>query len=255
MSSGELHRVLVLGGTSEATALAEILASRADIEATLSLAGRTFAPAAQALPTRSGGFGGADGLAAHVAVHRIAVLVDATHPFATAISRNAREAAARAGIPLVAVGRPPWRSGAGNDWREVADVAAAAAALGAAPRRVFLTIGRQQLAAFAGAPPQHDYLVRTIDPADVALLPSARWIFARGPFDADEEEALMRAESIEVLVTKNSGGAATAGKLEAARRLGFPVVMVRRPDAEGAALDVEAAMATIDAHLAALRGV
>ncbi|VVB45114.1 Precorrin-6A reductase [Beijerinckiaceae bacterium RH AL1] len=243
----------MLGGTSEATALAEILARRPEIEATLSLAGRTSAPAAQALPTRVGGFGGAAGLAAHIAAHRVAVLVDATHPFATAISRNAREAAATAGIPLVAVGRPPWRPQAGDDWREVADVAAAAAALGAAPRRVFLTIGRQQLAAFAGAP-QHHYLVRSVDPVDAQLLPDARWIEARGPFDADAEEALMRAEGIEVLVTKNSGGTATAAKLAAARRLGLPVILVRRPTDE-ATLGVEDAMTAIDAHLSALRGV
>ena len=243
------RRVLVLGGTSEATALAEILARRADIEATISLAGRTAAPAPQPLPTRVGGFGGADGLAAHIDAHRISVLVDATHPFATAISRNARVAAARAGIPLVAVGRPAWRPGAGDDWREVDDVAAAAAALGASPRRVFLTIGRQQLTPFAGAP-QHRYLVRAIDPADVHLLPDARWISARPPFDADTEEALMRKEEIEVLVTKNSGGGATAGKLEAARRLGLPVILVRRPEADQHLLGVEEAMAAIDAHLA-----
>ena len=220
----------------------------------MSLAGRTAAPAPQALPTRVGGFGGVDGLVAHIAAHRIAVLVDATHPFAAAISRNAREAASRAGIPLVAVGRPPWRPQAGDDWREVADVAAAAAALGSAPRRVFLTIGRQQLGAFAGAP-QHHYLVRTVDPVDAQLLPDARWIEARGPFDANAEMALMRGEGIEILVTKNSGGDATSGKLESARRLALPVIMVRRPDAEAEALGVEDAMAVIDAHLSALRGV
>ncbi len=245
--------MLILGGTSEATALAGILARRVDIEATLSLAGRTIAPAPQPLPTRIGGFGGADGLAAYISAQNIAVLVDATHPFAATISCNARDAAARAGIPHVVVGRPPWRPGAGDDWNEVDDVAAAVAALGPAPRRVFLTIGRQQLAPFAAAP-QHDYLVRAIDPADAQLLPNARWIAARPPFDADGEEALMRAEGIEVLVTKNSGGTATFGKLEAARRIGLPVIVVRRPEADGDALGIEAAMAAIDAHLAP-RGV
>ncbi len=247
--------MLVLGGTSEATALARALAGRADIDATISLAGRTDAPAAQPLPTRIGGFGGIDGLAAYLARDGIDLVVDATHPFAARISTNARAAAAIAGCPLISVGRPPWRAQPGDDWHEVADVEAAVAALGAAPRRVFLTIGRLRLADFARAP-QHAYLVRTIDPADAALLPGAQAIAARGPFEVDAEEALMREHHIGILVTKNSGGAATAAKLVAARRLGLPVVLVRRLEADGTGLDVEAALAAIEAHRTAVpRGV
>ena len=214
----------------------------------MSLAGRTAAPAPQPLPTRIGGFGGVDGLAAYLERERIDVLVDATHPFAQAISRNARAAASRAGRPLIVVGRQPWRPAPGDDWREVADVAAAVAALGAPSRRVFLTIGRLQLDAFARAP-QHRYLVRTIDRADAAFLPDAKWLEARAPFDAAAEEALMREHDIEVLVTKNSGGDATAGKLEAARMIGLPVILVRRPETYGDQLDVAGALAAIEAHL------
>ena len=242
--------MLILGGTSEATALGRALAGYPGVAATMSLAGRTALPAPQPLPTRVGGFGGVDGLAAYLERERIDVLVDATHPFASEITRNAQAAAHRTGCPLVAVGRPPWRPEPGDDWCEVADAAAAVAALGAAPRYVFLTIGRLQLAAFAGAP-QHHYLVRTIDPADATLLPGARWIAARAPFDAAAEEAVMRARRIEVLVTKNSGGAATAGKLDAARRIGLPVILLRRPETATDALDIEAALTAIDAHLLA----
>lgn len=246
---------MILGGTSEATALACALAGRAGLAATVSLAGRTTAPTAQTLPTRVGGFGGVDGLADYLQRERVDVLVDATHPFAAQISSHAKAAAERTGCPLVVVGRPPWRAEAGDDWRAVDTIEAAVEALGTAPRRVFLTIGRLQLAAFAQAP-QHAYLVRTIDPVEAHLLPDAHWIAARGPFDADAEEALMRAHRTEVLVSKNSGGSATAGKLAAARRLGVPVILVRRPDEPHGVLDVEAALVAIEAHRgSARRGV
>ncbi len=248
-------RVLVLGGSSEATALATALAGKAAIDATLSLAGRTSSPLVQALPTRIGGFGGIDGLAAYLVAEKIDILVDATHPFAAQISRHAREAAVRAGCRLIAVGRPPWRPLPGDAWREVADIDAAVDALGPAPRRAFLTVGRLQLAAFA-ARPQHHYLVRTIDAVGPDLLPGAEFIAARGPFDVADEERLIRDHRIEVLVTKNSGGAATAGKLEAARRLGLSVILVRRPQAAGPMIGVGDALGAIEAHrAAALRGV
>ena len=237
--------MLVLGGTSEATALAHALAGRSHIGATLSLAGRTIAPAPQPLPTRIGGFGGADGLAAYLASEKIDVLIDATHPFAARISANARAAAAAAGCRLVVVGRPPWRPGPGDEWHEVDDIAGAVIALGPQPRRVFLTIGRQQVAAFAVAP-HHAYLVRAVDPAEADVLPGACWIFARGPYDAAAEAALMREHRIDVLVTKNSGGDATRGKLVAAAELGVPVIMVRRPDAGQRTVNLNAALASIE---------
>ena len=240
-------RVLILGGSSEATALVAALAGSA-AAVVLSLAGRTGAPVPQPVATRVGGFGGVAGLVAHLRAARIDVLVDATHPFAAQMSRHAREAAAVAGCRLLAVTRPAWVPQPGDDWREVATMAEAAAALGAAPRRAFLTVGRLQLAAFAAAP-QHHYLVRSIDPvAPGHGLAQARFVAARGPFAAAAEERLMREHGTEVLVTKNSGGDASAAKLVAARRLGLSVILVARPLAAGVPLGVEQAVAAIAAH-------
>ncbi len=244
-------RVLILGGSSEATALAARLAGLAGMHATLSLAGRTATPAVQALPTRVGGFGGVGGLAAYLRSEAIDVLVDATHPYAAQISRHAREASRLAGCALLDVTRPPWAPQPGDRWREVATMAQAAAALGEVPARVFLTVGRLQLAAFARAP-QHHYLVRTIDPVGPDHgLRRATFIQARGPFEAGAEAELMREHGIAVLVSKNSGG--STAKLDAARRLALPVVLVGRPQPVGAGLDVEAALAAIEAHGASTR--
>ena len=242
--------MLILGGTAEATALAHALAPRLDIAATLSLAGRTSAPMAQPLPTRVGGFGGVDGLVTYLRAEAVDVLVDVTHPFAAQISRRAREAAALAGRQLITLSRPGWAPQPGDCWREVADMQAAAAALGASPRRVFLTVGRLQLAAFTEAP-WHHYLVRTIDPVEDHGFPDVAFVTARGPFDIADEARLMRDHRIDILVTKNSGGAATAGKLEAARHLGLPVVMVRRPDGGDTGIGVRETIAAIEAHRAA----
>jgi len=218
-------RVLILGGTAEASAIAGALSGDARFAPVLSLAGRTRAPQTPPIPWRVGGFGGAEGLAAHLRQEGIAALIDATHPFAARMKANAARAAAMAGVPRVAVLRPGWTRQDGDCWTEVADMAAAFAALGPAPRRVFLSIGRRDLAAFG---PPHTYLIRSVDPPD-ALPANARAIAARGPFAEDDERALLAGHRIEVLVTKNAGGAATAGKLAAARRLRLPVVMVARP--------------------------
>jgi precorrin-6A/cobalt-precorrin-6A reductase len=223
-------RLLVLGGTSEANALAAALAASAGIDAVISLAGRTQRPAAQPIPTRIGGFGGVDGLQAYLRDERIDGVVDATHPFAARISRHAAQACIMQRIPLLSFTRPQWSPVNGDRWIEVADIAAAVSALGETPRRVMLTHGRLQLDAFAQAP-QHDYLIRTIDPPEGLLsIPRHRLILARGPFGLDEEEDLMRGERIEIIVSKNSGGAATYAKIEAARRLNIPVVMLARPE-------------------------
>ncbi len=249
-----LLRVLVLGGTSQASELARALNDRPVVEATLSLAGRTSAPAAYALPTRIGGFGGAAGLAAYLRAHEVDALIDATHPFAARISANAVGAAREARVPLAVLSRPPWRPGPGDRWREVADVGAAAEALGETPLRVFLTVGRLQAGAFRAAP-QHWYLVRSIDPPD-ALPPRAQVLRARPPFSLAEEIVLMRAHRIDALVSKNAGGEAARAKLEAARALGIPVVMIAPPPpSEGEALaDVDAALRWIEAQ-GQLRGV
>ncbi|HUI21970.1 MAG TPA: cobalt-precorrin-6A reductase [Methylocella sp.] len=222
-------RVLLLGGTTEASKLASVLAGHRDIDAILSFAGRTKAPRAPEIAYRIGGFGGAEGLASYLKAERIDVLIDATHPFAEQMSHHAALAASRANIPLVVLSRPTWRSEAADRWIEVADMAAAAAALGQAPKRVFLTVGRLQIDAFAAAP-QHFYLIRAIEPlVPSPHLPRHRVILGRGPFALEDEEKLLRSESIEVIVSKNSGGMATFAKILAARTLRLPVVMVARP--------------------------
>lgn len=178
---------------------------------------------------RIGGFGGVEGLAAYLAAEEIGAVVDATHPFAAQMSGHAAQACRVAGVPLVALVRPEWSPGPGDRWTRVPDMARAVAAIGEAPRRVFLTVGRLELSAFAAAP-QHAYLVRTIDPVGaIATPPNLVEIRHRPPFDEAAERALMEAERIEVLVTKNSGAAATAPKLAAARALGLPVIVVARP--------------------------
>lgn len=227
-------RILILGGTTQASDLARALATRADVEPLLSLAGRTQNPAPAPIPCRVGGFGGVEGLATFLRDHQFDALIDATHPFAAQISANARAASAASSVPLLVFSRPAWAPNEGDDWSEVGGVAEAVAALGAKPRRVFLTHGRLQLAAFAAAP-QHFYLVRAIDrPEELRLLPHHKFISARGPFTLEGERDIMRAERIEFLVSKNSGGGATAAKLVAARELKIPVVLIARPQAEGA---------------------
>jgi precorrin-6A/cobalt-precorrin-6A reductase len=168
-------------------------------------------------------------LARYLAAERIAALIDATHPFAVEISRNAVEAARATATPLLTILRPQWEPAPGDCWLPVPDMPAAAAALGNAPRRVLLTIGRQDLAPFAAAP-WHHYIVRSVDPPPPEELPPAAEIIAmRGPFLAADERRLLAGRGIQILVTKNSGGSATVGKLHAARALGIPVVMVARP--------------------------
>lgn len=242
-------RVLILGGTTEATGLARLLAARPDIQATLSYAGRTSSLAPQPIPVRVGGFGGPAGLATYLDAERIDAVVDATHPFAERMSWNAVAASEQTGVPLVALARPPWAPVPGDRWTEVDDLAAAATAFGERPRRVLLTVGRLGLKAFEAAP-QHHYLVRSIDPPQDFRLPDARVILDRPPFDRASERALMQGEAVDVLVTKNAGSAATYAKIEAARELGIEVVIVRppiRPDVATVA-DPEAALAWLDAH-------
>lgn len=202
---------------------------RPDLAVTVSLAGRTAQVVEQGAPTRIGGFGGADGLAAYLRQERIDALIDATHPYAARISAHAVAAAAKAGMPLLALRRPPWRRVAGDDWTEVADEAEAAAALGKESRRVFLALGRKELAPFETAP-QHFYLVRSVDPVEPPLaVPDAAYVLERGPFTEAGDRALMEIHRIDRLVCRNSGGDAAYGKIAAARALGIPVILVARP--------------------------
>lgn len=244
--------ILILGGTGEARRLAERLVASGGFDVTLSLAGRTTSPLQQAGRLRVGGFGGADGLARFLRDHRIDLLVDATHPYAAGISANAQGAAGAAGVPLVVLERMPWREAGGDDWIGAGSMAEAAARLGESPRAVFLAIGRQELAPFRDHP-QHRYVVRSVDPVDAGqAIPGAHCLLDRGPFDAVAERNLLVGHGIDVVVSKNSGGAAAYGKIAAARELGLPVVMIARPRRRppGAVATVEEAIARIRHRLA-----
>jgi len=222
-------RLLILGGTTEASALARLLAGDPRVDPILSLAGRTATPAPQPIKTRSGGFGGIDGLVRYLRDEKIDAVIDATHPYADQMSAHAVSACAATGLPLTSIVRGAWRQVAGDRWQDVPDTDAAARALGPAPRRVFLSLGRQELHAF-GAAPQHHYIARVIEaPAHADLPPDLKVIQARGPFDLAAETRLLSDEKIEVMVSKNAGGPATYAKIEAARALGLPVIMIARP--------------------------
>ncbi|CAO3457844.1 cobalt-precorrin-6A reductase [Azospirillum largimobile] len=230
-----MDKVLILGGTTEATALAKRLAGHPRIDARVSLAGRTKNPVLPPLPTRIGGFGGVEGLADYLRAEGIEGVIDATHPFADRISANAAAACALVGVPLRLLTRPAWVAGQGDRWIGVPDMNAAALALRDLGDTVFLTIGRQEVAAFEATPDKR-YLIRAVDPPEpMPALPRMSLILDRGPFTVEGELALMRGERIEVVVSKNSGGRATDAKLEAARELGLPVVMVERPAGNGVA--------------------
>ena len=220
--------MLILGGTGEGAAIARALDGRARV--TSSLAGRTRHPAAIAGEMRTGGFGGAAGLARYLREERIDRLIDATHPFAARISAHAREAAGRAGVPRLAVVRAMWRREPGDRWLCVADAAEAAGALTGLPDAVFLTLGPGDLDAFAGLGDRR-FLLRRIDPGP-SPLPNAAVVLARGPFDLADERRLFDACGIGTLVTRASGGAATEAKILAARERNMPVVMIRRPPPE-----------------------
>jgi precorrin-6A/cobalt-precorrin-6A reductase len=243
-----MRHILILGGTVEARQLAAKLTGRSGLAVTLSLAGRTGTPVAQPVPVRAGGFGGPDGLAAYLRAEHVDFLVDATHPYAAAISKNAAEAAGRAGVRLLALRRPPWMAVAGDRWTDVDNAAHAVRVLGEQPRRVFLAIGRKDVGAFVAAP-QHSYLIRSVDPVAPPLaVPNAEYLVARGPFTEAAERALLERHSIEAVVAKNSGGSATYGKIAAARALGIEVVMLRRPALPSVATveNVDDALAWLD---------
>lgn len=221
-------RALILGGTADASLLAAESA-RAGIDAVYSYGGRTRAPADQPLPTRIGGFGGVSGLANYIRSEGITHVIDATHPFAAEMSRNAVAACAETGTPLIALERAPWTKMPGDNWIEVADVNAAVAALPEAPAKIFLAIGRQHIAPFA-AKPQHAYTLRFVDPPEAPLPFAADVIVSRGPFTLEGELEMMRARGITWIVARNSGGDGARAKIDAARMLGLPVIMISRPE-------------------------
>ena len=203
---------------------------RGGIDAIYSYAGRTKIPLPHQLPTRIGGFGGAEGLADFIKQEHITHVIDATHPFAAEMSRHAVTACAATKTALIALERAPWTCAAGDSWIDVSDIDAAVAALPDQPTRVFLAIGRQHIAPFA-AKPQHAYTQRFVDAPDGELpLPQAEVIVSRGPFTLDGELDLMRSRGIEWVVARNSGGAGARAKIDAARKLGLPVIMIARPE-------------------------
>ncbi len=229
-------RVLVLGGTAEARELAGRL------PVISSLAGRTSEPRRPVGEVRIGGFGGPDGLAAYLRAERIEALVDATHPFAARISANAAAAAEATGVPLLVLCRPGWVAGPGDDWHRVPDLATAAAVLPRLGHRVFLTTGRQGIAAFAGLDGCW-FLARSVEPPAAPVPSRLEVLLDRGPFTLDGERRLLAEHRIDVLVSKDSGG--PAAKLAAARERGIPVLLVDRPPSRPAA-----AVATVDEALA-----
>jgi precorrin-6A/cobalt-precorrin-6A reductase len=247
--------LLILGGTGEAASLAQQALHRfgEGLAVTTSLAGRTEHPAPLPGDVRIGGFGGPAGLAAYLREHAVDLLVDATHPFAAAVSAEAREAAELAGVPRLLVLRPMWRRHALDRWIEVADLAEAAAKVKLVGRRAWLTVGTRELAAFT---PIHDvrFLVRMIDPPRQRLpLKFHQVVLGRGPFSLLEERHLIQRHAIDVLVAKASGGVATEAKIIAAREASLPVIMVRRPPAEPGETvpTVDGAIAWIEARLGA----
>jgi precorrin-6A/cobalt-precorrin-6A reductase len=219
--------ILVLGGTAEARELAGSL-DAAGVPVTSSLAGRVSRPRLPAGAVRVGGFGGPEALARWLSEHRVTAVVDATHPFAERISASASAACPRGGVPLLRLQRPGWREGPGDDWHWAADLDAAAAAIGSLGKRVLLTTGRQGLAAFADVR-EAWFLVRCVERPDPPLPAAHRLLLDRGPYTVEGELALIDEHRIDLVVTKDSGGAHTEAKLEAARRRGLPVIVVRRP--------------------------
>lgn len=222
-----MQHVLLLGGTTEASRLAQALAG-AGVRAVFSYAGRTHAPLAQPLPTRVGGFGGVDGLRTYLQTEAITHVIDATHPFAAQISRHAVQACCELALPLLALVRPAWQAQAGDRWQPVPDLAAAAAALPAHPVRVFLAIGRQQAQSFLDLR-LHWYLLRLVDPGFVLPDSQGAVVVDRGPFTLANDLALMHRHRITHVVAKNAGGLGAQAKLAAARQLGCPVVLIDRP--------------------------
>jgi precorrin-6A/cobalt-precorrin-6A reductase len=240
-----MTRILILGGTTEARLLAGRLAGRADLAVTVSLAGRTAEIIDQKVPTRVGGFGGVAGLAAYLIEAEVDALVDATHPFAEIISAHAIEAATATGIPLLALRRPTWEAIDGDNWITVETMPAAVQALGTVPRRVFLAIGRKEIAV-VGSAPQHFYLIRSIDPIEPPPgLANATYVVGRGPFTETDDRSLLRAHAIDTVISRNSGGDAGYAKIAAARSLGLPVIMVSPPE-----LPAAETVATVEAALA-----
>lgn len=224
------YKILILGGTGEALKLAESLcAAGTDWQVISSLAGRVAEPRLPPGDIRVGGFGGGAGLAHYLSAEKISFMIDATHPFARRMGWNAAEATEATGVPLVRLARQAWQAQPGDKWTEVDDWESAVALLRGRFSRVFLALGRQELAPFT-ALKDTAFVIRSVEPPDPALkFAQADFVLARGPFRLADERALLLQHQIDAIVCKNSGGSATAAKLEAARELEIDVIMQRRP--------------------------
>jgi precorrin-6A/cobalt-precorrin-6A reductase len=222
------RRILILGGTSEASQLAARLTNTTGLTVISSLAGRVSQPGMPAGIVRIGGFGGPDGLSSYLAKERIDLVIDATHPFASRISRNAELACNATQVPLIAFERPPWKPHDNDRWISAPNVQSAALLINDKHKRIFLSIGRQELGAFSDCNDAW-FLIRSIDEPTVRLPANSKLILQRGPFDLNGERKLLRDQSINIIVSKNSGGTATYAKIEAARQLAIPIVMIDRP--------------------------
>ncbi len=223
-----MKRLLILGGTGDGVELARQATNIPGVEVITSLAGRTSTPKKLLGAVRIGGFGGEAGLVEYLQAEQVDLLIDATHPFAAKISWNAAGAARKVGIPWLMLIRPGWVKSGLDNWIEVETIEAAVAAIPDGAERIFLTIGRQQLAPFASLTDKW-CLIRSIDPPDSSiLLPPGELLFDRGPFSLEQELKLLRDYQIDAIVSKNSGGDATYAKIVAARELGIPVIMVQR---------------------------
>jgi precorrin-6A/cobalt-precorrin-6A reductase len=222
-------RVLILGGTGDAAELVAKLATIPKIEAIASLAGRTHQPKIPVGNVRIGGFGGVAGLVDYLRLMEIDILIDATHPFAEQISLHALAASTQLGIPRLMLNRPPWEPESGDSWIEVESIRDAAIAIPNLGKKVFLTIGRQEIGAFSHLR-ETWFLMRMIDPPDTdVILPPGLLLCDRGPFTLDHERQILQEYNIDLIVSKNSGGNATYPKIIAARELGIKVVIVNRP--------------------------
>lgn len=221
--------VLILGGTREAAELAaELVSTHPDWRIITSLAGRTREPAPVAGEVRTGGFGGAEGLAEYIREESVTRLIDATHPFARRISANARTAAKATGVPLDVRSRKPWGRQPGDSWIEVGSLEAARDAI-PSEARVLLALGSQHIGVFAARPDVY-FLVRMVDPPQAPLpLPDHALVIGK-PGDAAAEAALLKSHGITHVVCRNSGGAGAYAKIEAARMMGIPVIMLQRPE-------------------------
>jgi precorrin-6A/cobalt-precorrin-6A reductase len=231
-------RVLILGGTSEARGLAERLVGRDGLDVVSSLAGRVASPRLPSGQVRMGGFAGVAGLEQWIRAHGVRAVIDATHPFAAQISRNAAAAAAQSHVPLLALRRRAWVPAEGDRWHQVASFEQAALMLPELGRRHFLTVGRRGVSFFADVKDAW-FLIRTIDPPQEPAPPQMELLLDRGPYVVDAELTLMRGRRVDTLITKNSGGEGTAAKLIGARTLGLPVVMIQRPATPEGVLEVE----------------